>query len=124
MSNFNLIVIEGRLTKDANFSHTSRGTAMLKFSIANNYYKKENGERKEAVMFFNIIAWEKLAEIMSPYLKKGMPIIVSGKIVIDDYTDQNGAKKKWIQVVANNIEFLSGAYSSKKKGNPDNKIPY
>ncbi len=124
MTNFNLVVIEGRLTKDAELKQTTRGTAMLKFSLANNYYKKENGEKKQSVMFFNVVAWEKLAEIMGKYLKKGMPVIVSGRLVVDKYTAKTGQEKTSIQIIANNIDFISYGNGKKNFKTADEKIPY
>lgn len=107
MSNFNLIVVEGRLTRDSELIHTSKGNPLLKFSIANNYIKRYKNEKREEVSFFNVIAWNSLAEIMSRYLKKGTHIIVSGRIQIENYVNKEGQKSIYTKIIANNIDFVS-----------------
>ena len=57
--NANIIVIEGRLTKDPNFMKTKNGKSLCKFSIANNRYYYINGSLQKEVYFFDLISWGK-----------------------------------------------------------------
>ena len=111
MTNFNMAVVEGRLTKDCELIYSSRGFPILKFCIANNWYKRVSGKKEQRVSFFNIVAMNKLAEIMSKYLKKGTRIIVSGRLNIENYKNTKGENKTWIEIIANNIDF----FNSEKK---------
>jgi single-strand DNA-binding protein len=107
MNNFNLAVIEGRLTKDAVLEHTPHGTEVLKFSIANNYMVKRKGNNVIKTSFFNVVAWGRLGIVVAEYLKKGKRIIVSGRLTVENYTTNLGIKKSYIQITANNIDFVS-----------------
>ncbi len=127
MNNFNMAVIEGRLTRDSELKHTAKGYPYLKFCIANNLTKKINGRKEDSVSFFNVTAWNKLAEIMSPYLKKGKRIIVSGRIFLNKYQSKNGENKLSVDITANNIDFITSGKSNNKDGSANfssDKIPY
>jgi single-strand DNA-binding protein len=107
MTNFNLTIIEGRLTKDCELRHTSKGTAMITFTIANNYYKMNEGKKEQQVCYYDVVAWDNLAEIMANYLKKGIRVIVSGKFQMEKYTTKTGEERISAKVIANNIDFVS-----------------
>ncbi len=126
MNNFNFIVVEGRLTRDAAFKYTSKGKAILTFSLANNYNRMKEGKKENAVNFFNVTVWDNLAEVMSKYLKKGTRIILSGKLTLELYTAQSGEQKLTAKIQANNIDFVNAgeksynktSYGEKKFANP------
>jgi single-strand DNA-binding protein len=113
MRNYNLIVIEGNLTRDPEFTYTQKSnTPMLRFSIANNYSTIDNhGQKVEEVSFFDITAFGTLAEISSKYLKKGKRVIVTGKIRQYRWNDGEQRKSK-MKILADDISFVS---SGKKK---------
>jgi single-strand DNA-binding protein len=113
MRNYNLIVIEGNLTRDPEFSYSQRSnTPMLKFSIANNYTSiDKNGQKVEEVSYFDISSFGTTAEIFSKYLKKGKRVIVTGKIRQYRWNDGEQRKSK-MKILADDISFVS---SGKKK---------
>ena len=106
MRNFNLTVLEGRLVGDPEIRYTQNGTALCKFSIANNndYYKDE--ELQKQVIFVDVTTWSKLAEQCNEYLKKGSRIIINGRLKQDRWQDDNGGNRSKISIVGNQVQFL------------------
>lgn len=103
----NLVVLTGRVTADLELKYTQSGKGYCKFSIAVN--RKFNREETD---FFNIVAWEKRAEIAVNHLSKGSLVGVSGSIRTRSYEDEKGVKRKITEILAENIEFLEPKKSS------------
>lgn len=96
----------GNLTRDPDYSETSSGVAVCRFAIAvNRRYTTANGERETD--FFNVTAWRGLAETVAKYCKKGQKVAVIGTIQIRQYEANDGTKKTAIDVIADEVEFLS-----------------
>jgi single-strand DNA-binding protein len=106
MRNFNLTVLEGRLVGDPEIRYTQNGTALCRFSIANNndYYKDE--ELQKQVNFVDVTTWAKLAEHCNEYLKKGSRVIVNGRLKQDRWQDEGGGNRSKISIVGNQVQFL------------------
>ena len=68
--NANIIVIEGRLTRDPNFMKTKNGKSLCRFGIANNRYYYINGSLQKEVYFFDLISWGYNAEKVASNLRK------------------------------------------------------
>ena len=115
MSNdLNRLTLIGRMTRDPETNFIQSGTAVTKFSIANNFKYKE----KETVSYFNCIAWGKLGEVIAEYTKKGSRVSVEGKIRQQHYEDKKtGEKKSSFEVTVDFVQFLD----SRPVGE---KVPY
>ena len=105
--NANIIVIEGRLTRDPNFMKTKNGKSLCKFSIANNRYYYTNGSLQNEVYFFDLISWGYNAEKVASNLKKGSHILVSGELRQNSYFTKEGNKRNSIYILALEIKSLS-----------------
>ena len=105
MNNLNTVLIEGNLTKDPELSYTSEGTAVCRFTVANNRsYKKDDDWVKE-VSFFDVSAWAKLAEVCGEFLKKGRGVRVVGRLKQERWETDGGEKRSKIVVYAEHVEF-------------------
>jgi len=111
-SDLNKVIIIGRLTRDPELSYIPSGTAVAKFSIASNRSYTVNNEKKEEVSFFNCVAWSKLGELIAQYTKKGNKVCVDGRLQQRSWEDQNGNKRSTIDIIAEDIKFLSPKDSS------------
>lgn len=89
----------GRLTKDADFSETKKGTPMSKFRLA------VNDRRNDDTLFVNVLCFGKMAENLNPMLLKGRLVSITGKLKIDDYEDENQQKKSSICIMADEISL-------------------
>jgi len=105
----NKIMLIGNLGKDPDMSYTTSGTAVTKFTLAvrRRLGKSASGERKEDTDWFNIVAWNQLAETCNTYLKKGQKVFVEGRLEQRRYTDKNGAERTAIDVIINDMEMLT-----------------
>jgi len=95
MANFNKVILAGNLTRDPELRYTPKGTAVAKFGMAiNRTWKSETGEAKEEVTFVDVEAWERQAEVIAQYFKKGRPILVEGRLKLDQWEDKNTHQKQ------------------------------
>lgn len=108
MASFNKVIIAGNLTRDPELRYTPKGTAVARLGIAcNRKWKSETGELKEEVTFVDVDAFGKQAETIGQYLKKGRPILIEGRLRLDQWEDkQSGQKKSKLGVVLENFQFL------------------
>lgn len=107
----NRIIITGRLTSKPELRYTDSNKAYCKFCLAVRGYQ-------DKADFINCECWDKLAENLCKYQEKGNMICVEGKIKTSSY-EVNGEKKYSMDVVCNNIEFLS----SKKEQKTESSVP-
>ena len=86
MANFNKVILAGNLTRDPELRYTPKGTAIARIGMAiNRTWKSETGETKEEVTFVDVEAWGRQAEVISQYLKKGRPLLVEGRLKLDQW---------------------------------------
>ena len=111
MNSKNSIILEGTLTTDPVFYHTKNNVPVCRFMISCEELHKHGDEYQKEVSYFNITAWERLAETCNTYLKKDMGIRVVGRLKQMRWKTVDGIEKSRVYVVADTIEF-----QSKKKG--------
>ena len=101
----NHITIMGRLTRDPEMRSTQSGVAVASFTLAvdRDFSGRDGGEKQTD--FIDCTAWRHTAEFVSKYFSKGRMAVVSGRLQIDNYTDNDGNKRKSAKVVADNIYF-------------------
>jgi len=106
----NKVILIGNLGKDPEVKYTPSGTPVAKFSLATNErYKDKSGEWQERTEWHNIVAWQKLAEIVGEYVKKGSKLYIEGRLTTSSWEDkQSGEKKYRTEIVAQDIVLLSG----------------
>ncbi len=111
MASFNKVILVGNLTRDVDLRFTPKGTAIAKLGIAvNRVWRNEAGESKEEVTFVDVDAFGKQAETIANYLKKGSPLLVEGRLRLDQWDDkQTGQKRSRLGVVLESFQFLGGA---------------
>ncbi len=103
----NRIILIGRLTKDPELRYTGAGNAVASFSLAvDRPFGGQSGERETD--FINIVTWNKQAETVAQYLKKGRMAAVDGRLQIRNYENQEGKKVYVTEVVAETVRFLDG----------------
>jgi len=92
---YNKCIFIGRLTKDVEQINTKTGTTLAKFGLAvNNKYKKD-GQLIEETMFIDCVAFAKTAENMINYTKKGMLVLVEGKLKLDTWQDAKTGQNRY-----------------------------
>ena len=102
----NIIVIEGRLTKDPTYMKTKNGKSLCKFSIANNRFYYSNGALQKEVYFFDLVTWGYNADKAAVNLFKGRHILVNGELRQSVYTSKEGVKKSTVYILSLEIKNL------------------
>src|SRR3954471_24309790 len=108
MPSFNKVILAGNLTRDPELRYTPKGTAVAKIGLAiNRQWKDDTGQQKEEVTFVDVDAFGRQAEVISQYLKKGRPILVEGRLKLDQWDDkQTNQKRSRLGVVLESFQFL------------------
>ncbi len=101
---FNRFICVGRLTRDPELRALSSGSTVCKFTLAVD--RRTNSRENREADFFDISTWNRLAETCNTYLKKGMLVLVEGYIHIRTYEDNEGVKRKAVDVIANDMRML------------------
>ena len=106
----NKVILVGNLGKDPEVKYTPSGTAVAKFSLATNErYKDKAGAWQDRTEWHNIVAWQRLAEIVGEYVKKGSKIYVEGRLQTSSWDDKETGQKKYkTEVIANDLVLLGG----------------
>ncbi|GAE32420.1 single-stranded DNA-binding protein [Halalkalibacter hemicellulosilyticus] len=101
----NRVVLVGRLTRDPELRYTPNGVAVANFTLAvNRTFTNQQGERDAD--FINCVVWQKIAENVANYLKKGSLAGVDGRIQTRSYDNNEGRKVFVTEVVAESVQFL------------------
>jgi single-strand DNA-binding protein len=112
----NHVVLVGRLTKDPELTYTQSGAAVCRFSIAVNRSSGSSSDGDEKANFFNIVAWNKTAEICNQYLSKGRQVAVDGRLQQRRWEGSDGIKRNTVEIVANTVQFFGPARGSGQYG--------
>jgi len=99
------LTILGNLTRDPETRTTTSGSTVCSFTVAVNRRKKVSGQPDAD--FFRVSAWNKLGENCQKYLAKGRKVCVVGSVTAHAYTTQDGKAAASLEVMANDVEFLS-----------------
>ncbi|HMP99943.1 MAG TPA: single-stranded DNA-binding protein [Cyclobacteriaceae bacterium] len=102
----NNVQLIGRLGKNPEVKTFDSGKTLATFSVATNEsYRNAKGEKVEETQWHNIVAWGKLAEVASKYLKKGSEVALQGKLIHRDY-ESNGVKKYITEINVHELMML------------------
>jgi single-strand DNA-binding protein len=104
--NLNKVFIIGNLTADPEVRHTQSGQMVCNLTIATNRtWKGQSGDKQVQTEFHNIVAWGRLAEIISNYLKKGSMALVEGRLATRSWEDKNGNKRYTTEIIAEGLQM-------------------
>lgn len=123
----NNVCLIGRLVRDPELRYTQSGVAIASFTVAVD--RRFSKERQAD--FINVKAWNKTAEFVSQYFKKGNRIGLTGRIETGSYEKEDGTKVYTTDVVAESVEFVESKGSSNAVEDlgeeihfDDNEIPF
>jgi len=112
---YHTLIIVGNVGKDPEMRYTPSGQAVTSFSIATNrQYTTGNGEQVKETIWFRVTTWGKQAEVCNQYVKKGMKVLVEGRLTPDKatggprvWTKNDGSAGASFEVTASTVRFLS-----------------
>ena len=104
----NKALLIGRLGKDPEMRHTATGAPVCTMSIATNSFRidRNTGEKSNTTEWHNIVCWNRTAENVSQYLRKGSLVYVEGRIQSRTWQAQDGTMRNITEIVASDVKFL------------------
>ena len=118
----NNVVMIGRLTRDVELRYTSNNVAVGAFTLAvNRNFKNAAGDRESD--FINCIIWNKQAENLANWTKKGMLVGITGRIQTRSYENQQGQRVYVTEVVAESFQVIEKRDNAANKSSLDNQMP-
>lgn len=109
----NVVAIMGRLVRDPELRQTQGGKDVASFTVACDRNLKD-----APADFIPVTAWDKTAQFVCRYFKKGSPIIIDGRLQSRQYQDKAGNNRTAIEIVANNVNFAGSKQDSGETGRP------
>jgi single-strand DNA-binding protein len=118
------VILVGNCGRDPEVRYMANGTAVANVSIATTSKRKDkSGETIEETQWHRVTFYDKLAEIVGDYVKKGAPIYVEGSLKYGTYTDKQGVEKSTCDIVAKEMQLLGGRDQSAAQQRPASARP-
>lgn len=107
MASFNKVILLGNLTRDIETRTTAGGTTIAKFGLAvSRKFSDRDGNQKEETAFVDVDAFGKQAEVLAKYLSKGSPLMLDGRLKLDQWETAEGQKRSKLGVVLEGFQFI------------------
>jgi len=106
----NKVILLGNLGKDPEVKYTPSGVAVARFTLATNErYKDKDGTWQDKTEWHNLVAFQRTAEIVGEYLKKGRSVYVEGRLRTSSWDDKESGQKKYrTEIIVNDLVLLGG----------------
>jgi single-strand DNA-binding protein len=110
MASFNKVILMGNLTRDPELRYTPKGTAVAKLGLAvNRSWRNADGQQQDETTFVDVDAFGKQAETLGQYMQKGRPILIEGRLKLDQWEDKNtGQNRSKLGVILEKFSFVGG----------------
>lgn len=123
MASFNRVILMGNITRDIELKYIQSGTAVTELGLAvNDRRKTASGEWIDETTFVDVTLWGRTAEVASEYLSKGSPILIEGRLKLDQW-ETDGQKRSKLRVVADKMQMLGGKTGGGGGGGTPNSRP-
>lgn len=112
---YNKVIMMGNLTRDVELRYLPSGSALATIGLASNRkYKKQDGSPGEEVCFVDVKLFGRSAEVANQYLHKGSKVLIEGRLSLETWNDQNGAKRSKHTITAESMQMLDSKPSSEE----------
>ncbi len=106
---FSKVILMGNLTRDIEMRTTPSGQNVANFTLAvSRTWRNQNGQSQDQTSFINCVAWGRTGETIAQYVKKGSPLLVSGRLDQRSYDDKDGNKRSVVEVTVEDFTFVGG----------------
>ena len=104
----NKVILVGNVGQDPEVKYTPSGVPVAKISLATNERFKDNNDQwQDRTEWHSVVAWQRLAEIVGEYVRKGTRLYIEGKLQTTSWQDrQSGEKKYRTEIVARDLVLL------------------
>ena len=106
----NKVILVGNLGRDPEIRYTPNGAAVANITVATSesWKDKQSGEQQERTEWHRVVFFNRLAEIVGEYLKKGSQIYLEGKLQTRKWQDQSGQDRYTTEIVGSEMQMLGG----------------
>ena len=105
----NKAIIVGNLGNDPEIRYMQNGKAVANFTVATSeQWKDQQGQKQEKTEWHRCTAYDKLAEIIGEYVKKGSKLYLEGKLHTREWQDQQGQKRYTTEIIVSEMQMLDG----------------
>lgn len=115
---FNQVTIAGNLTREPELRYTPGGTAVSDIGLAINEREKKGDAYVDTVVWVDVTLWGRTAEVCNEYCSKGSPVLVSGRLRLDQW-EKDGAKHSKLKVVGERLQLLGSKGERSAPRGPD-----
>jgi len=124
MGSMNRVFLMGNLTRDPELRKTPTGISVSDLGLAvSEKYRNKAGEMVESVCFADIVVWGRQAETCGQYLAKGAPVVVEGRLQLDQWQNDKGEKRSRLRVRADRVQFLNRGRQGKDEESAAAPVP-
>ena len=110
---YNKVIMIGNLTRDIELKYLPSGSAIAKSAIATSHkYKTQSGEQKDEVCFLDFTVFGKAGEVLNQYVRKGSKVMLEGRLVFEQWQDQNGNNRSRHTLMVSEFKFLDSKADS------------
>jgi single-strand DNA-binding protein len=108
MASVNKVILLGNCGRDPEIRYMPSGGAVANISIATTSKRKDknSGEMIEDTQWHRVQFFDRLAEIVGEYVKKGAPLYVEGRLKYGKYTDKDGIERNTVDIIATEMQLL------------------
>lgn len=107
MASFNKVILLGNLTRDPELRVTSAGAPICKFGLAvSRSFTTADGSRREEVVFVDVDAFGRPAEVIAKYATKGKPLMIEGRLRLDQWETPTGERRNKLTIVLESFQFV------------------
>jgi single-strand DNA-binding protein len=127
---YELYTIVGRVGRDAEMRYTPTGQAVCSFSVAVSEEYTKDGQKIKKTKWIRVTSWGKQAEVHNQYVKKGMLVLVAGKLNGDEngnpkiFKKQDGSASASFEMTANTVQFLSRVEGQEAAPAQESEFPF
>ncbi len=115
---YNKVIMIGNLTRDIELKYLPSGSAIAKSAIATSHkYKMQDGTQKEEVCFLDFTVFGKAGEVLNQYVRKGSKVMLEGRLIFEQWQDQNGQNRNRHTLRVEEFKFLDSKADSQGGSN-------
>lgn len=123
--NFNRVILAGNLTKKPELRRTQSDMAVVNIGLAvNRRWKSKDGQDQNEVCFVGADMFGPRAEALAQHFDKGDPILIEGRLVLDQWTGQDGTQHERLKVRIENWSFVAPRGSGEANGRTQARSPF
>lgn len=108
MASYNRVILVGNLTRDPELRYLPSGTSVAEIGLAVNDRVKREGQWVDEATFVDVTLWGRTAEVANEYLNKGAPVLIEGRLKLDQWETNEGQKRSKLKVIGERMQMLGG----------------